>query len=84
MAFARRGDLVGALAWFDRADTTLLDLGATDPLATMDRIEALLSARLLAEARTAAEAAVHQLVRHRTPLRRPGPAPARGGRAPAG
>jgi CHAT domain-containing protein/tetratricopeptide (TPR) repeat protein len=68
MAFARRGDVVGALASFDRADTTLLDLGATDPLSTMDRIEALLSARLLAEARTAAEDAVEQLVRRRDRL----------------
>jgi CHAT domain-containing protein/tetratricopeptide (TPR) repeat protein len=68
MAFARRGDLVAALAAFDRADTTLLDLGAADPLSTMDRIEALLSARLLTEARTAAEDAVEQLVRHQDHL----------------
>jgi CHAT domain-containing protein/tetratricopeptide (TPR) repeat protein len=68
MAFARRGDLVAALASFDRADTTLLDLGAADPLSTMDRIEALLSARLLAEARTAADDAVEQLVRHQDHL----------------
>ena len=65
VAAARQGDLVGALAWFDSADTTLLDAGATDPLATMDRVETLLSARLLTEARAAAESAVHQLVRDR-------------------
>ena len=68
MAFARRGDLVDALSSFDRADTTLLGLGAADPLSTMDRIEALLSARLLAEARTAADDAVDQLVGHQDRL----------------
>lgn len=64
MASARRGDLVQALAWFGNAETALLELGATDPLATMDRIEALLSARLLVEARAAAEVVVDQLVQH--------------------
>jgi tetratricopeptide (TPR) repeat protein len=68
MASARRGDLVEALGWFDSAETALLELGASDPLATMDRIEALLSARLLVEARAAAETVVDQLVEHQNYL----------------
>jgi hypothetical protein len=61
MASARRGEVIAALRWFNSADEVLQELQATDPLALMDRVDALLSARLLAEARSTAGTAVHQL-----------------------
>lgn len=58
---ARRGDLPTALRWFDEADEYFQTHGLVDAVGLRDRCEALLPARLVAEARKAAEAAVAQL-----------------------
>ncbi len=60
---ARRGDLPAALEWFDKADEYFQAQGLVDALGLRDRCEALLPARLVAEARQAAEAAVAQLAK---------------------
>lgn len=60
---ARRGDLPTALEWFDRADDYFRAHGLVDAVGLRDRCEALLPARLVAEARQAAAAAVDQLTR---------------------
>ncbi len=60
---ARRGDLLGALAEFARADEYFRTRGAVDALGLRDRCEALLPARLITEARDAAEQAVTALQR---------------------
>jgi tetratricopeptide (TPR) repeat protein len=57
----RQGDLPGALAWFDRADEFFAARGMVDPVGLRDRCEALLAARLVAEARDSAEQAVREL-----------------------
>ena len=61
LAAGRAGDLPMALSWFAKADQVLDELGIADPLALLDRIEVLLSARLVAEARSTAESAVEQI-----------------------
>jgi hypothetical protein len=58
---ARRGDLPAALHWFDEADEYFRAHGLVDAVGLRDRCEALLPARLVAEARRAAGAAVDQL-----------------------
>ena len=54
---ARRGDLPGALACFERADRWLVAHDDSDPDGLIDRCDVLLAARLLPEARAAARAA---------------------------
>src|SRR5829696_275349 len=71
MMAARRGDVIAALTWFGKADDALRELNATDPLALLDRLDALLSARLLAEARATAETAIRQLRQRRAFLHLP-------------
>jgi CHAT domain-containing protein/tetratricopeptide (TPR) repeat protein len=51
---ARRGDLPGALAWFDRADRWLEAHQDADPEGLVDRAEVFIAARLLPEALAAA------------------------------
>ncbi len=58
---ARMGDIPAALAWFDRADECFRSLGVVDAEGLQDRCEALLSARLVDEAREAGERAVTEL-----------------------
>ena len=58
---AKRGEVTEALAWFETADEQFRLLGVVDPVGMRDRCEALLPARLLTEARTAAERAVSLL-----------------------
>jgi tetratricopeptide (TPR) repeat protein len=58
---ALRGDLPAALAWFDQADERFRAHGMVDALGLRDRCEALLRARLVVEARRAAEQAGRQL-----------------------
>jgi hypothetical protein len=53
----RLGELPAALAAFDQADAWFRARGELDPVGLRDRCEALLAARLVAEARTAAEQA---------------------------
>ena len=60
---ARRGDLPAAMQWFDRADEYFHAHGLVDAIGLRDRCEALIPARLTAEARQAATAAVGQLTR---------------------
>jgi tetratricopeptide (TPR) repeat protein len=55
--FARAGDIPAALRWYDRADEYFART-ARPAIALMDRGELLLQARLLPEARAAAEAAL--------------------------
>ena len=54
----RQGRLPDALARFDRADAYFAAKGILDPVGLRDRCEALLAARLVAEARRTAEQAV--------------------------
>lgn len=58
-----RGELPAALRWFDQADRYYRDHGRADPMALRDRCEGLLAARLVPEARRAAEQAVAELER---------------------
>ena len=58
---ARRGDVPAALDWYDRVDAEYRAHGVPLALLLMDRCEVLLSARLGAEARTNATAAVAEL-----------------------
>lgn len=60
---ARGGDLPAAMAWFDRADEYFHAHGLVDAVGLRDRCEALIPARLVAEARQAASAAVSELTR---------------------
>jgi tetratricopeptide (TPR) repeat protein len=53
----RLGELPAALAAFDQADAWFRARGEVDPVGLRDRCEALLAARLVAEARSAAEQA---------------------------
>jgi len=66
---ARRGDVVAALEWFDAAEGSYRTAGVRRPTILFDRGELLLSVRLVAEARRAAEQAVAQLARGRMALR---------------
>lgn len=58
---ARRGDVATALECYDRAEEELVSLGVPSVPDLLDRCEALLSARLVAEARHTAETAATQL-----------------------
>ncbi|HUR18517.1 MAG TPA: CHAT domain-containing tetratricopeptide repeat protein [Acidimicrobiales bacterium] len=58
---ARRGDVATALEHYDRAEEELAALGVPAVPDLLDRCEALLSARLVAEARHTAEVAATQL-----------------------
>lgn len=58
---ARRGDVATALGCYDQAEEELLTLGVPSSPDLLDRCEALLSARLVAEARHTAELAASQL-----------------------
>ncbi len=58
---ARRGDVPTALDWYDRVEAEYRAHGVPLALLLMDRCEVLLSARLAAEARENAEAAVAEL-----------------------
>ena len=58
---ARRGDVPAALSWYDRVEAEYRAHGVPLALLLMDRCEVLLSARLAAEARANAEAAVAEL-----------------------
>lgn len=58
---ARRGDVIAALSAFDEADRYLAEYDLADAVGLLDRSEALLSARLLVEARATAERAVPEL-----------------------
>lgn len=58
-----RGELPAALRWFDIADEYFRGQGKVDPIALRDRCEGLLAARLVPEARRAAEQAVRELER---------------------
>ncbi len=58
---ARRGDVPAALDWYDRVEAEYRAHGVPLALLLMDRCEVLLSARLAAEARENAEAAVAEL-----------------------
>lgn len=60
---AHRGDLVEALRWFDRADAYFDARGEVDPLSLKDRVDALLAARLIPEARQYAERAETEFLR---------------------
>lgn len=61
LVIALRGDIPEALACFDRAEEFLRHGDASDVMGLIDRSEVLLRARLVAEARTAAETAVRAL-----------------------
>lgn len=65
IAAGRSGDLPAALRWFASADQVLSELDEIDPLALLDRIEVLLSARLVAEARSTVELSILQLAARR-------------------
>jgi len=65
VAAATRGDVPAALAWFDDAEDAYRVQGRDSGLIPVDRAEALLSVRLIAEARDAAAAAVEQYTRQR-------------------
>jgi len=58
---ARRGDVVAALAAFDEADRLAPASRGTDAVGLLDRTEALLTARLLREARSTGERALTEL-----------------------
>ncbi|MBB5872948.1 tetratricopeptide (TPR) repeat protein [Allocatelliglobosispora scoriae] len=55
---AQGGDIVNALTWYDRADEHFRRSGSRPAVALIDRAELLLAARLLPEAREAAQDAV--------------------------
>ncbi|WP_053731326.1 CHAT domain-containing protein [Nocardia sp. NRRL S-836] len=65
VAFEARGDLPAALAAFDEAAARYAAAGRDPGLLPIERAEALLSVRLVAEARTAAAAAVAAFARQR-------------------
>jgi CHAT domain-containing protein/tetratricopeptide (TPR) repeat protein len=60
---ARRGDIIGALNAFDEADRDQAAEGIVDGIGLLDRSEALLTARLLVEARDCAERSLPALER---------------------
>jgi CHAT domain-containing protein/tetratricopeptide (TPR) repeat protein len=55
---ARRGNVVGALGWYDESEAQLRGLGAAVAHVLRDRAEVLLSVRLVPEARQAARTAL--------------------------
>jgi tetratricopeptide (TPR) repeat protein len=57
---ARRGDVIAALTAFDEVDRYLAEQDRVDPIGLVDRSEALLTARLLVEARATAERALRE------------------------
>ncbi|WP_165491944.1 CHAT domain-containing protein [Egibacter rhizosphaerae] len=61
---SQRGDLPAALEWFGKAAAFFDERGEVDPIGLRDRCEALLPARLLAEARASAEQGLARLTRH--------------------
>jgi CHAT domain-containing protein/tetratricopeptide (TPR) repeat protein len=63
MVVARQGDLPGALTWFERADELNRADGVFDPVGLHDRLEVLLNARLLIEAKQVAEQAESFFIR---------------------
>lgn len=65
----RRGDVVAALGWYERAAEAYRHAGIDRAELLFDVGELLLSARLVAEAREAAEQAVEELSRSRMALR---------------
>ena len=71
--FARKGDVVAALEWYDRAELLYRAAGVKHPTIQFDRGELLLSARLVAEARRAVRAG-----RERAEQGTDGAAPGRG------
>jgi tetratricopeptide (TPR) repeat protein len=58
---ARRGDIPEALRRYDQADRERAALGVSAPQALLDRCEALLAVRLVAEARQVGEVAARRL-----------------------
>lgn len=68
---SRRGDVPEALRWFDEAERTYARLGTPIGSLLIDRCELLLSVRLIAEARAAAERAVGEFARARAGLQLP-------------
>ena len=58
---ARRGDIPTALHRYDTAERERATLGVSNPLALLDRCEALLAVRLVAEARQVAEVAAARM-----------------------
>ena len=58
---ARRGDVAEALRWYDRAEAEFRALGVVRPAALMDRVEVLLSVRLVDQAREVGNRAVQEL-----------------------
>ncbi len=68
---ARRGDVVRALEWYDAAEHRYVAAGVERSELLLDRGELLLSARLVAEAREAAQQVVAELARDRMALRLP-------------
>lgn len=67
----RKGDVVVALEWYDRAAERYEAAGVARSELLLDRGELLLSVRLVAEARRAAEQVVDELARDRMALRLP-------------
>lgn len=61
LSVARRGDIPEALRWFDRAEEYSHGSVEADAMGLIDRSEVLLGARLISEARAAAELAVKAL-----------------------
>lgn len=66
---ARKGDVVAALEWYDRAVERHKAAGVLPPNLSLDRAELLLSVHLVGEARAAAERAVDDLARGGMALR---------------
>lgn len=64
---ARRGDVPTALTYYDRAETEFQSEGRHPGLLLIDRADALLAVRLVAEARAAAAAAVREYASRRMP-----------------
>jgi tetratricopeptide (TPR) repeat protein len=62
---ALRGDVPAALVWYDQVSEQYLAAGRHPDILLMDRAEVLLSVRLVAEARRAAEAAVAEYASRR-------------------
>jgi tetratricopeptide (TPR) repeat protein len=60
---ARRGDIIGALNAFDEADRAQAAEGIVDGIGLLDRSEALLTARLLVEARDSVDRSLPALER---------------------
>lgn len=67
--FGRKGDVVAALEWYEQAEECYGAAGVDRAELLFDSGELLLSTRLVAEARRAAEQAVSELSRNRMALR---------------